>query len=95
MNKITDSQLERLIIVSEECAEVQQIISKIIRHGFNDYSPFDETKTTNRVNLEKEIGDLLATIEILERNDVDAISINANKNNKLLRINKWLHFNIV
>lgn len=47
---------EALIILAEECAEVQQAISKIQRFGADD---------KNVRQLENEIGDVLAMIAIL------------------------------
>ena len=47
---------ETLIILAEECAEVQQQISKILRFGPDD---------DNIKNLEKEIGDVIAMLAIL------------------------------
>jgi NTP pyrophosphatase (non-canonical NTP hydrolase) len=49
---------ETLTILSEECAEVIQANSKLIRFG-----PYDEE---NVVELEKELGDVLAMIAILD-----------------------------
>lgn len=91
-NGLTDSQSERLFIVNEECAEVQQAISKILRHGYQSSHP--ETKDINKSNLERELGDLLAVIHILEQSfDVDPYTIHARKMEKLSRINQYLHHN--
>ena len=49
---------ETLTILSEECAEVIQANSKLIRFG-----PYDEI---NVAELEKELGDLIAVMMILE-----------------------------
>jgi NTP pyrophosphatase (non-canonical NTP hydrolase) len=49
---------ETLTILSEECAEVIQANSKLIRFG-----PYDDV---NVGELEKELGDLVAVIMILE-----------------------------
>lgn len=45
---LTNAELERLAILMEECAEVQHIIGKIIRHGYESFNPFDDNKTPNR-----------------------------------------------
>ena len=63
---MTPEELERLAILAEECAEVQQIVMKIIRHGYNSCNPFDENKTENRELLEKELGDLLFAIQLMK-----------------------------
>ena len=59
MDKNTNSIIN---ICSEECAEVIQAISKIFRFGL------DATWNgeTNRERLEKELGDLMAMIHIME-----------------------------
>jgi NTP pyrophosphatase (non-canonical NTP hydrolase) len=49
---------ETLTILSEECAEVIQANSKLIRFG-----PYDEV---NLAELEKELGDVMAMILILD-----------------------------
>ena len=47
---------ELLIILMEECAEVQQEASKLIRFGSNTWADV--------LNFEKEIGDLLCMIDL-------------------------------
>jgi NTP pyrophosphatase (non-canonical NTP hydrolase) len=56
-------QNEALLILSEECAEVIQAISKCHRFGLDHYKP--GKSLTNREHLEEELGDLLAMIQIL------------------------------
>ena len=53
---------EALIIWMEECAEVTQSASKVIRFGLTD---------KNKVQLEKEIGDLMCMVGLLH--DMDLI----------------------
>lgn len=55
-NKLTNKEMEQLFCLQEELGEIIQAIGKILRHGYEEYSPYDETKTTNRQNLEREIG---------------------------------------
>lgn len=52
---------EALIILAEECAEVQQEVSKILRFG---------PKEDNLKNLEKEIGDVIAMMAVLAHQGV-------------------------
>jgi hypothetical protein len=59
---------KNLEILAEECAEVQQIKSKIVRFGMDDYHPKNEMP--NRDKLEQECGHVLAMIEILVENGV-------------------------
>lgn len=48
---------ELFVITMEECAEVSQACSKMIRFG----------EESNRQELEKEVGDLLAMVDLLEK----------------------------
>ncbi len=52
--------VEPLIILAEECAEVIQAISKLQRFGLDD--------AKNKKALEKEVGDILAMLTILDHN---------------------------
>jgi hypothetical protein len=54
-NQPTPAEHERLALMLEELGEAQQAIGKILRYGYEEYSPFDDMKTTNRVALEKEL----------------------------------------
>ena len=54
---------EILNILTEECAEVIQAISKTQRFGMDNTNPF--STETNREHLEQEIGDLLTMIDLL------------------------------
>ena len=64
-----DSQTREVMnILSEECAEVIQAISKCHRFGIDNYKP--GKPKTNREHLEEELGDLYAMIEILQELDV-------------------------
>ncbi len=54
------------LIVQEECAEVIQAISKVFRFGKDRKYP-DENSTSNKQNLEVEIGQLLFSIDGLIR----------------------------
>ena len=59
---------EAMNILSEECAEVIQAVSKINRFGMDNYKP--GKPKTNRQHLEEELGDLMAMIDILQEMDV-------------------------
>ena len=52
-----------MLKIAEECAEVAQVVSKIMQFGFENCHP--ETKKTNRERLYEELDDLNAIIEIL------------------------------
>jgi hypothetical protein len=64
---MNDKQREILVITQEECAEVIQSISKIFRFGVdNDH----KSGSTQREALEKEVGDLVAMIELLHEHNL-------------------------
>jgi NTP pyrophosphatase (non-canonical NTP hydrolase) len=54
---------EILNILTEECAEVIQAVSKVQRFGIDNTNPF--STETNRDRLEQEIGDVLTMIDLL------------------------------
>jgi len=84
MNK-TD---EALLILTEECAEVIQAISKCQRFGIDACKP--GKPRTNREHLETEIGDVLSLIEILC--DLGVVSwdkIEVAKHEKGHRLRTW------
>lgn len=85
---ISNEELERLVLVAEECAEVIQIINKIIRHGYENYHPNDPN-TTNRDLLSKELTDLLAVSTYLS--DTDCIYV-GDIPTTLKKKQKYLHY---
>lgn len=91
---LTPAEIERLAILAEEAAEVQQIAMKIIRHGYDSYHPEDEDKTTNRDLLAKELGDLEYIIKQMKlQMDVDVFEIRKHRLAKAKKIVKYLHHN--
>lgn len=91
-----NSELERLAILAEEAAEVQQIAMKIIRHGYGSYNPFDEAKTPNRRLLEKELGDLLLAMSLMiDCHDLNSNAIHEFKQAKKEKIAQYLHHNTI
>ena len=61
---MNEQEREVMNILSEECAEVIQAISKCHRFGLDNLKP--GKPNTNREHLEEELGDLLAMVAILE-----------------------------
>ncbi len=59
---MTEAELERLAILIEECAEVQHIACKILRHGYGSFHPGDTRRTPNRQILERELADVYAVM---------------------------------
>ena len=73
---------ETLTILSEECSEVVQANSKLIRFG-----PYDED---NVAELEKELGDVMAIIIILDYYGyVSTENITENIEPKLKKLKKY------
>jgi len=68
-NKLNPGEAERLFLLLEEMAEVQQIIGKVLRHGYESHHP--DGGPSNRKLLEKELGDVLLALKYLrEANDI-------------------------
>ena len=89
---LTPAEIERLAYLSEELAEVQHCICKILRHGWNAWDPKKPNPVRNRALLEFEIGDVQAAICLMVANrDVDVNRIERFTNDKIESMNKWLH----
>lgn len=81
MNNGLDARDEMLIILMEECGEVIQAASKIMRFGDTN---------ENWRNLEKEIGDVECLINLLQQWDfVSFTAIEDQSNVKLEKLKKW------
>lgn len=73
-NQLTPAEAERLAVLIEEAAEVQQIACKILRHGYQSWNPDlivnqrtdGSPKLTNREMLEKELGHLHSAMKRLQ-----------------------------
>lgn len=84
---IADRTQEALIILQEECAEVIQAVSKCYRFGLDNAH---KSGSTQRANLEMEIGDMLALVDILiEQGVVDLTNLNTAKLNKIEKLKIW------
>lgn len=91
-NSLTPAQAELLACLAEECGEIVQIVGKILRHGYDDWSPLDGTKTRNRQNLERELGDLNAVCDRIRANgDIKAKHIVDASDAKHIKLAKWTH----
>jgi len=90
-NRLTPAELERLAILSEELGEVQQVIGKILRHGYESTPPAGGE--TNRSDLMRELGDVKYWItRLCDEGDIDFATIvhwEAIKSDK----KKYLHHN--
>lgn len=82
-NILKDKEKELFYITQEECAEVIQSISKILRFGFND-------EFKNKDRLTEEIGDLVACITLLQASGIiDKEEMELAVENKILKLKKW------
>jgi NTP pyrophosphatase (non-canonical NTP hydrolase) len=91
---MTNAELERLAILSEELGEVQQVIGKILRHGYENYHPNDKSRTSNRQLLEAELGDVGFAVKLLiESDDLSESRIYKAFDEKAEKIEQYLHFN--
>lgn len=91
-NDLTPAEAERLAILSEECAEVIQIIGKIQRHGYNSTHP--DVGPSNSILLATEIGHVKAAVEMMKcAGDLVALAISRSEETKTLvyRAKKYLH----
>jgi NTP pyrophosphatase (non-canonical NTP hydrolase) len=79
---------EIMNILSEECAEVIQAVSKCHRFGLDNYKP--GKPLTNAQHLEGEIGDLLAMVDLLKSmNVVSQEGLDAAKAAKIEKLKTW------
>jgi hypothetical protein len=87
-NKLTEAKQERLAMLAEEASEVVQIVCKILRHGMESFHP-DAPSLTNKMLLEREIGDLMGIAhEMAMRGDV---SIEAIEHFTGAKAKKYMH----
>ena len=89
-NGLSNAEAERLALIAEEAGEVVQAVTKILRHGYESYHP--NSRLNNREDLESEIGDFEAAVDLLQRKgDVSKIAIRDHKKDKLERVKEFLH----
>lgn len=62
-NRLTPAEAERLYILIEEAAEVQQAATKILRHGYASHHP--DGGADNRANLERELSHVGTAAEMM------------------------------
>ncbi|HVA92152.1 MAG TPA: hypothetical protein VNL71_20190 [Chloroflexota bacterium] len=89
-NKLSHDQAERLALLLEEMGEAQQIIGKILRHGYDSTHP--DGVLTNRDLLENELGDVDAAVQMLtRRGDLSSLNIKTSAFCKLQTVQRYLH----
>lgn len=91
MNELSDAQLERLAILIEKLGEVQQVVGKIIIHGYESSDPGVAVAHRYRNLLERELGGVLCAIKLLSKNDIDYYLIHKWAEYKEDQIKPYLH----
>ena len=85
---MTDKIQQILDILQEECAEVIQNISKCRRFGL--HNEYLNGSGTQQEQLAKEIGDVLAMVELLkEHGVVTQAELDLAKRNKFVKLHQW------
>ena len=90
-NHLTPAEVERLAVIIEECGEVIQAATKVLRHGYEFHHP--ETGVPNRAALRREIIDLLAVLSIASRFGDHQIIVDEEIDDVIDRKQRWLHYN--
>ena len=92
INELTPSQTELLALMLEEMGEAQQIIGKVLRHGYRSYNPNDPDKEPNQVLLAKELGHVFAAIQMLvSKQDISGFVLELSREEKHKSVKKWMH----
>jgi NTP pyrophosphatase (non-canonical NTP hydrolase) len=93
INILTSSEQERLELLIEECSEVIQAASKVLRHGYESANPLIDDSPTNRENLNKELGHVqLIVNRMIIKRDLNEPLMTQAAIDKSKDINRWLHF---
>jgi len=81
-----------LTCLAEECAEVQQAISKALRFGLDDVNP--NAGITNANDIGREFIDVVAVMEMLVDSGVIKLPPNrlARTEQKKSRVNQWMAY---
>ena len=91
-NELGNSEAEAIALCAEECGEAIQAAMKILRHGMECYDPGAVHTRNNRQDLERELGQVLATIEILKADGiVFEAGLKEAKIEKLNSVFQYLH----
>lgn len=86
--QLSERECELLYITQEECAEVTQAISKILRFGYDSRYPVDGA--SNREKLTEEVGDLAAMIKLLvDFGVIDEDELGLAAESKFKKLQKW------
>lgn len=90
---VTPSELELLVLLIEECGEVIQAASKVLRHGWQSRNPTGGVQAvTNEEDLQTEVGQLQAVIDLLtDSGDLPARALAAARARKHASVVYYLH----
>ena len=90
---VNKEQEEALYLFIEECGEAVQAATKVLRHGLESCHPNELRGANNSDNLHKEVGDLMAAVEILQRTDVLSKNIvRLRKHDKMRLVGRFLRY---
>lgn len=91
-NGLTAAEAERLTWLAEELSEALKEVCKIQRHGYENYDPRGPSSWTNRLALQKELGDCAAAIDMMVRaRDIDFEFIRRYQINKSAEVQQFMH----
>lgn len=91
-NGLTPEQAELLTLLAEESAEVVQSVTKILRHGLDSCHPSDPARTTNQANLHREVGQVLAAVEMLKNIGIlETARLSEAQTEKMVTVRPYLH----
>lgn len=94
---LTPAETELLALLIEECGEVIQAASKVLRHGWDSYDPTRRgERPTNQETLAKEMGQLEFAMLLLKDPSHPAVryaDVADAFDRKRETIGQWLHFN--
>lgn len=81
-----------LTCLSEECAEIQQLVGKSLRFGLDSYRPEDGNQVQNHIKLIQELNDLFAIVQMLDGEGIFGDRIVWNDNMVKAKVEKVKHF---
>lgn len=89
---LSAAEVERLALLVEELGEAAQSVGKVLRHGYESHHPYGYKPGTNREQLEAELGDVKAAVDMMcEADDLSGVAMNLNAECKRERVKQYLH----
>lgn len=92
-NGLTPAEAERLALLIEECGEVIQAATKILRHGYESHNPTSASLSpSNREALCHELGHAAHAVErLIGTGDLNSLEIRGAQKRKAESVSRWLH----